>query len=109
MKKTVSAIVLMLAFLSACYSQSESPLYCTVHFSGLYSCKVYFGVTEDSISVEEILTIKAALKKKHSFVDVVTTMAVHGWSYVDKLGNTGAGTGVILFRRTNKIRAATRL
>ncbi len=98
MKKAI-----LFAALFACFSHTASAqkpiIYSTITFEiGGAVCD--FGVTADKVPVEMQERLKARLRKKWTYAEVITVMALEGWEYVDLLPYPSSTTNdvIILFR-----------
>jgi hypothetical protein len=98
MKKTILFAALFTCFLHATYAQKPI-IYSTITFAiGGAVCD--FGVTADKVPTEMQDRLKAQLRKKWTYAEVITVMASEGWEYVDLLPYPYSTTNdvIILFR-----------
>lgn len=81
MKKAILFAILFTCFLGAADAQKPI-IYCTVSFNIAGAAGPEFGVTADKVPIEMQDRLKASLKKKRTYADVITIMGLEGWEFV---------------------------
>ncbi|MCC6414270.1 MAG: hypothetical protein IT270_21655 [Saprospiraceae bacterium] len=98
MKKAILFATLLSCFLHTASAQKPI-IYSMISFEGR-GAVCDFGVTADKVPMEMQDRLKTSLKKKRAVIEVVTTMALEGWEYVDLFPNPSSidNDAIILFR-----------
>ena len=82
MKKAILFAILFTCILHTASAQKQT-IYCTVSFNMAGATGPEFGVAAEKVPIEMQERLKASLKKKKTYADVVTIMGLEGWEYVD--------------------------